>query len=93
MNTDNYPLISAATVVTGVTLVISLLASFGVHITLEQQDAILKVVAFVAPWIVVFWGHRKTTPLARPTDETGEPLVRANDGMPTAAAVRSMAKR
>lgn len=90
---NDYPLITAAAFVTGVTPIISLLASFGVRLTPEQSDAILKIVAFVAPWVVVIWGHRKTTPLSKPTDEVGQPLVRAVDGMPTAAAVRSMAKK
>lgn len=87
---ENYPLISAATVLTGVTLLISLLVSFGVPITAEQKDIILQIVAFAAPWLVVWWGHRKTTPLAKPTDETGQPLVRKSDGLPTLAQSRNM---
>lgn len=86
------PLITAAAVTTGVTLLIALLVSFGVHLTPEQQTAIAAFVAFVAPWVVALVGHNTTTPLSNPRDETGAELVRKVDGMPTRGAVRSMAR-
>lgn len=73
---DQNPLITTASVVTLLTLVIALLRTFGVPITADQENLILKIVALSFPWIVVAIGHRKTTPLANPQAKDGEQLVR-----------------
>jgi hypothetical protein len=85
MSSDQLPLISAGAVVTLVTLLIALLKSFQVPISADQEILILKIVAFVAPWLVVWWGHHKTTPLAAPKSKDGEDLVRIS-GNPTPAS-------
>lgn len=87
------PLITTAAITSIVSAVIALLTAFGVHLTADQTAAILGFIAVLAPWIVALVGHNTTTPLANPTDKEGVQLVRASDGMPTAQAVRSMAKR
>ena len=89
--TDNYPLITAATVVTGITLILNIMASFGLLLTPEQRSGILELVALLAPWAVVWWGHRKTTPLAKPTTESGLPLT-GPDGELTDAQAKAVEK-
>jgi len=88
---NNYPLITAATVVTAITLLLNIMASFGILLTPEQRSGILELVALLAPWAVVWWGHRTTTPLAKPTTETGLPLT-GPDGELTDAQTRSIQK-
>jgi hypothetical protein len=65
--------------VTAVTLIISLLTSYGVNITAEQREIWLQIAAFAAPWAVVWWGQSRVTPLSAPKDSDGAPLTRAND--------------
>lgn len=83
---NNYPLISAATMVTLATLILSLLTAYGVNITVEQREIWLQIIALAAPWAVVWWGHRTTTPLIRPTTESGLPLTGPNDELTDAQA-------
>lgn len=87
------PLITTAAITSIVSAAIALLVAFGVHLTADQTAAILGFITVLAPWVVALVGHNTTTPLANPKDSDGQPLVREIDRMPTAAAVRSMAKR
>lgn len=87
------PLITTAALASITGAVIALLVAFGVRLTADQTAAIMGLVAVAAPWIVALVGHNTTTPLSDPRDETGQPLVRAVDGMPTIAQTRSMAKK
>lgn len=50
----NEPVITVAGVTAAVTAVIALLVSFGVDLTQDQQNAILGVVAVVAPLVVIY---------------------------------------
>ena len=58
----NEPLITVATITSGVTAMLGLLVAFGVPVTQEQQDAILAVVAVVAPVVVALVGRGLVTP-------------------------------
>lgn len=88
MNPDQAPLITAGALVTLLTLVIALLRTFQVPISADQEILILKIFAIVAPWLVVWWGHRKTTPLANPQAADGETLVReSGDVTPPATRI------
>lgn len=87
------PLITTAAITSIVSAAIALLVAFGVHLTADQTAAILGFITVLAPWVVALVGHNTTTPLSNPKDSTGAELVRKVDGMPTAQAVRSMAKR
>jgi hypothetical protein len=59
----------------------------------EQQLLTISLAIAGVNLAGTFWETNETTPLAAPKDESGEPLVRAVDGMPTEAQTRSMAKR
>lgn len=89
----NNPVWSAATISAIVSAFITLLVAFGVPVTEAQTTAILGFVAVVAPIGVAWYVSSRVTSLSNPKDETGEPLVRAADGMPTQAQTRSMAKK
>jgi cobalamin biosynthesis protein CbiG len=87
--TETQPIITSATVVAFVSAVLVLGVSFGLPITDEQRNAILAVVAIVAPLAVIWWPQRKTTPLANATDIDGEALTRY-DGKPPIAEQKAM---
>lgn len=89
---ETTPLITAGAVVTLVTLVIALLRTFGIPITVEQEVLLIKITAIVSPWIIVWYGHHKTTPLANPKAADGEKLVRVsgNQTPPKEKVTRSL---
>lgn len=74
------PILKAATLVSIVAAILSLLVAYGVPITEAQQDAWQTVAVLLAPFVV--WGiaRWKTTPVSDPRDDTGTKLVRAGDG-------------
>lgn len=86
---NNSPLITAASWVTGVTLLLNLLIAYGLPITPEMRVATIDAMAFFGPIIaggVVAWvGHKTTTPLTNPKDIDGQPLTR-DDGSPAIKA-------
>ena len=86
---ESHPVITSATVTSLVTALMVLLVSFGIPITDDQRNAIISVVAIVAPFAVIWWAQRKTTPLVDPTDSDGEALTRY-DGQPSIPAQRAM---
>ena len=89
--TETQPVITSATVTSLVAAVLVLVVSFGVPITDNQRNAIISVVAIVAPLGVIWYAQRKTTPLADPkvTVESGETvsLIRADTGRATDQAI------
>jgi hypothetical protein len=90
---NNSPLITTAAITSIVGALIALLIAFGVRLTPEQQAAISGFVLVVAPWVVALVGHNTTTPLSKPQDEDGTPLVRANsDNAPTLKQTRNALK-
>lgn len=86
---NNSPLITAASWVTGVTLLLNLLIAYGLPITPEQRAATVDFVAFAGPILaavaVAWYGHKNTTSLSNPIDVDGQPLTRA-DGSPAIKA-------
>lgn len=75
---NNSPLITTAAITSIVSAAIALIVAFGVHLTAEQQTALMGFITVLAPWIVAMVGHNTTTPLSAPTTKDGEPLVRAS---------------
>lgn len=88
---SNEPVVTSATVVAFVTALLVLAVSFGLPVTEEQRAAIISVVAIVAPFGVIWWARRETTPLANPTVTTEDgsvtPLIRADTGRATPQAI------
>lgn len=93
MNTETRPVFTSTTIVAVVTAVIALFVAFGVELSNEQTAAILGMVGVFAPIIVGIYSSQKTTPLAKPEDEDGTPLVRSADGQVTTSQMRSMLKK
>lgn len=90
---SNNPLITTAAITSIISAVIAVLVAFGVQLSEVQITSILGLVAVAAPWVVALVGHNTTTPLSRPTDEDGTPLVRANsDNAPTLKQTRAALK-
>lgn len=87
------PVLTTAVISSVVTAVLALLSAFGVRLTPEQSAAILGLIGVVSPWAVWYASHRTTTPLSRPADEDGTPLVRAADSGPTLAQTRNALKK
>lgn len=83
------PVITSATVVAFVTALLVLAVSFGLPVTEEQRAAIISVVAIVAPFGVIWWARRETTPLVNARDVDGEALTRF-DGKPALAEQAKM---
>lgn len=81
---NNSPLITTAALASIVSAAIALIVAFGVHLTPEQQTALMGFITVLAPWIVALVGHNTTTTLSNPTTKDGESLVRAS-GDPTPA--------
>ena len=80
------PVITAATITAGVGALITLLVSFGVPITVDQESAILGLVAVLGPIIVAVVGARTTVEYtARGEVIRGD----ANEG-PTGEVVRPL---
>lgn len=63
--TDNEPAITAGTVVALVTAMIAVGAAFGLPITSEQKQAILGLVAVVAPFIAAVLIRRHVVPVSK----------------------------
>jgi hypothetical protein len=53
------PLITVGSITSAVTAVIALVVSFGLHVTNDQQSAVLGVIAVVAPFLVALVGRGK----------------------------------
>lgn len=88
---NSNPVWNAAAVGSITSALITLLVSFGVPLTAEQQTAVIGFVAVVSPFAVAFFAAGKVTSLADPRAEDGTPLSGPN-GEPTDAQVRAMAK-
>lgn len=57
------PVLTIAGIAAAIGAVLTLLTSFGVDITAEQQTAILGVWATVGPLLFAVWTRRKVTPV------------------------------
>ena len=88
MKFSQEPVITAASIAGLVSAIMILLVTFGINITVEQQVAILAVIAAGAPIAAAIWARNKVTPLVNPTDEDGEPLTRT-DNTPSLPAQRA----
>lgn len=60
------PLVTVASITAAVAAVIALVVAFGVHLTGDQQTAILGVVGVVAPAVVAIVTRPKVTPVDDP---------------------------
>jgi len=75
MKRNREPLLKRSAAVAVVSALIAVLVAFGLPITAEQTNAILGLVAVVAPIVLAYWARRNVTPLADPQNEDGEALV------------------
>jgi hypothetical protein len=50
--------------------------------TEEQQAAVMAAIVAVVNVLAAVWARSKVTPLAKPSDNDGEPLVRQDTGRP-----------
>ena len=65
MSRNTEPALTAGTITSAVTAVLSLLVAFGLGLTDDQQTAILGVVAVLAPLVVAIVTRPKVTPVDR----------------------------
>jgi hypothetical protein len=90
---ETQPVITSGTIISLMAAILVLLVSFGLPITVDQRNAIMGVVAIVAPLAVIWWPQRKTTALADPKvtveDGTVVSLIRADTGRATPQAIKS----
>ncbi len=70
------PALTTGVITAFVTALLALLVSFGVHITNDQQAAVLGIIAVTAPFLVGLAVRPKVVPLAKvdPAPETGPQL-------------------
>jgi len=61
----NEPVATVATITAVVTAVVALLTAFGLHLSDDQQKAIIGVVAVVAPLVAGYVARRHVTPAAK----------------------------
>ena len=80
------PVITAATITAGVGALITLLVAFGVPITVDQESAILGLVAVLGPIIVAVVGARTTVEYTA----RGEVIRGAANEGPTGEVVRPL---
>lgn len=62
---SNEPVLAAGTAAGLVGAVLTLLVAFGVHVTEDQQKAILAVVVLVVPIVAAIIARSKVTPVAK----------------------------
>jgi hypothetical protein len=89
---QDQPVLSQAGIVAAVSAVLLALVSLGIlNLTDAQMQAIVAAVGamlvVVAPIVGGLWARNRTTPLAKPVDDDGMPLVRADDREPPAQAM------
>lgn len=58
-NPPGEPLVSVGTITAVAAAALALLVTFGLHLTADQQTAIIGVISVVAPVVVAVWGRRK----------------------------------
>lgn len=58
------PLVTVASITSGVAVVVALLAAFGLPLSDEQTAAVLAVAAFAAPLVVAALARSRVTPVA-----------------------------
>jgi len=85
------PLWTVAGLTAAAAATVTLVVSFGLEITDDQQNAILGFVAVAAPTVVAWWGNRKVTPDQRVVvavdKDSGLDVARAASPLPTGTAV------
>lgn len=62
MNTE--PVVTVASITAAVAAALTLVVSFGLPLTQEQQTAILGVAAVVAPLVAAYFQRKRVTPVA-----------------------------
>ncbi len=74
---QNEPVVTAASIASLISAIIILARSLGwLPLTDEQFQNLMTVVVLALPVMGALWARRKVTPLARPHDNDGFPLVR-----------------
>ncbi|RKN22060.1 hypothetical protein D7147_04805 [Micromonospora musae] len=68
---NRQPIVNRAAIVSGVGAVVAVLAIFGLDVPEAVQEAVVGVLAIVAPFAVAYWSQRHTTPLPDPQDANG----------------------
>ncbi|MDG4801733.1 hypothetical protein [Micromonospora sp. WMMD980] len=74
---NRQPIVNRAAIVSVVTAIVAILASFGVAVPDDVRLAVVELVAIAAPFAVAYWARRHTTPVDDPQDANGSPLVPA----------------
>lgn len=80
---DREPLMTRAVAGAGMTLVVAILACFGIRVSQDTRDAILKIALLAAPLVPVITGlisRKHVTPNKDPKTSSGVPLVPAISG-------------
>jgi hypothetical protein len=75
MMSNREPVITAGLLTAAFSACLTLLKTFGVPITLEQQHAINELLAIVAPFLMALLVRNFVTPVADPRDHAGRTLV------------------
>lgn len=74
---DNEPLITASGVTALVAALIALLVAFGVPVTDQQREAILSLVAILAPLAVALLARAHVTPTVKADAQVAQALANA----------------
>lgn len=81
--TDNEPALTAGSVVAIVAAIVAVAIAFGAPITQQQKDAILTLVAAIAPIAVALLVRPHVTPVAKLEDAYGkEAAQKLTEGKP-----------
>ena len=76
----NEPVFTAGAIVAAIGALLAALVSLGViHLSPEQQTAILTAAAAILPLAAALWARQQVTPLTQPRDTDGTPLSRPGD--------------
>ncbi|SCL32971.1 hypothetical protein GA0070616_4602 [Micromonospora nigra] len=72
---SRHPILSRALIVSGVVLVLAILAHFGIVLPPEIAERVEEFAIVAGPVAVAWWAARRTTPISDPRDADGTPLV------------------
>jgi hypothetical protein len=79
----NEPVLSAGVIAGAIGAVLVALVSLGViQLSPDQQTAVMAAIVAVLPIAFAAIARDKVTPLTRPRDDTGTPLVRIDGAKP-----------
>ncbi|GAA0591599.1 hypothetical protein GCM10010174_03290 [Kutzneria viridogrisea] len=80
---SRHPAMAGGSVCALAAAVITLASSYGVPVTQDQHDALMTLVAILAPLAVGWWSSHRTTPHSDPRTRGGQRLVPHVPAVPT----------